>query len=322
MRRLKKITFFLIYGLYLPISLFFLIVPPIANPNRYEFIVIRGDLRCVEDSLRIQLSIFGLLDTLISLFCVIILASPLANPAITRQIRGTVLWNSTFAVIAIVSTAASLLYFIVDPQPADNIESNGIEGQSYTPFFLLSRNVKKIFYTITSRTDVELAEFVHTGDANVIRAPRATTVFVTEPVTAVDKARSSFFNAKRKLSRDPRFPRSPIPQQSQTPLADAKEDEHGDETNSSDGDVKNLMRRSNRTTSLITQSRQQNIVACENYHPAAGRVAERSTSQILSSNNNEIQNPRNIKQRSIDNYSRPESISASSTRGSFRNIKL
>jgi len=182
--------------------------------------------------------------------------------------------------------------------------------------------VKKIFYTITSRTDVELEEFVHTGDANVIRAPRATTVFVTEPVTAVDKARSSFFNAKRKLSRDPRFPRSPIPQQSQTPLADAKKDEHGDETNSSDGDVKNLMRRSNRTTSLITQSRQQNIVACENYHPAAGRVAERSTSQILSSNNNEIQNPRNIKQRSIDNYSRPESISASSTRGSLRNMKL
>jgi len=75
----------------------------------------------------------------LSLFCVIILASPLANPAITRQIRGTVLWNSTFAVIAIVSTAASLLYFIVDSQPADNIESNGIEGQSYTPFFLLSR---------------------------------------------------------------------------------------------------------------------------------------------------------------------------------------
>jgi len=176
--------------------------------------------------------------------------------------------------------------------------------------------MKKILYTITSNTDVELEEFVHTGNANITRTPRNATVFVTEPVVRAritnSRRSSTILHPKINLRNDLN---SSIPQPN-TSLPKSDEDE----TNSSDADVKTFMQRSKRGTSLMNQFGQRNTVGYE--IDATEPATERSVSRTLSSTKNEKQGPGNVKQLNVDNYSRPESISASSTRGSFLNFKI
>mmetsp|Transcript_10096 Transcript_10096/g.15121 ORF Transcript_10096/g.15121 Transcript_10096/m.15121 type:complete len:385 (+) Transcript_10096:1-1155(+) len=110
MQKLTRITWWVIHGLYLPILLYGIAATWIWSR---EFIVVEGNLHCVENITTVTPSAFLAIDLIISLCCLCILASPPFLAPSDKRIRIVVFRNAITMLGALCSTFFLLLYAII-----------------------------------------------------------------------------------------------------------------------------------------------------------------------------------------------------------------